>query len=341
VKVLCLADFHYGVRKDNIHFYNYQKNFIHNVIVPFIEKYKPDCIVHLGDLVDNRISINFRTHEHLKTDFLDVMKNIDIPQYYIAGNHDSYYKNTLKINALEKFVTHAEVILSPKIINIKGEDFTFIPWICSDNQEETLNLLSSSATKYCFGHLEINGFEVRRGTLCNHGINKNLFENFQSTLSGHFHNRSIENNIRYIGSCFQFDWSDYGEYKGFALLETDTNQIEYYKNPYNIFNILDYDEDKIPDIKNIKNTYVRINIKNKISESKFNDFISSVEDSETIKYNIINNTEEIKLFLTDEKIIVDNLRETCEDYINSLGLSDVDDIKELFNKIYDKSLMEI
>lgn len=339
MKVCLVADTHYGVRKNNIHFYNYQKKFVDNNLVPFLEKVKPDAIVHLGDLVDDRNCINYRTHDHLKNDYLDVMKSFDIPQYWIVGNHDIYYKNTLRTNAVAKFVEHGEIISSPRVINIKGEDMTFIPWICDDNKEETFKLLSTTATRYCFGHLEITGFEVRRGSLCKHGYSRNLFENFKTVFSGHFHNRSVADNIKYIGSCFQIDWSDYGEYRGITLLDTEKDTVKYFKNPYNMFNILEYDEDNIPDLKGIKDTYVRIIVKNKLSESKFNDFISEIEDIGVIKCDTIeSDIKSYQILESGEQIAVDDLRKACEDIIDSLDMSNGAEVKELFNRIYDVSM---
>ena len=39
----------------------------------------------------------------------------------------------------------------------------FIPWICDDNYEDSIETIKNSTSDICFGHLEIKGFEMHKG----------------------------------------------------------------------------------------------------------------------------------------------------------------------------------
>lgn len=340
MKFLLITDTHWGCRGDNISFYDYQKKFLDNVFFRFIEEHKPDAIIHLGDLVDNRRVVNYRTHDRLFEDFLNPLSKIDIEQHWIVGNHDSFYKNTLKSNAIDKFVTNGFIHSKPEEVKIKGVSCVFVPWICQDNQAETMHLVKTSSAQFCFGHLEIDGFEVRRGNIHKGGSSRNDFSGFDTVFSGHFHNRSHGNNIRYIGSAFQFDWSDYGEYKGMALLDTETSKVSYFRNPYNMFNILKYNEgdSTSPSLKAIENSYVRIYAKNIKSKSKFDDFVSQVADAGPIEYKIIDESDYKKVVVLDQEILVDEVKFVCDNYIDSLESPNKSDVQVLFEDIYRKSI---
>ena len=340
MKVLIISDTHYGVRGDNVAFYDYQKKFMDNVFFRFIKEQKPDAIIHLGDLVDNRRVVNYRTHDRLMDDYLKPMAELDIEHHWLVGNHDSFYKNTLKTNAVDKFTLSGTVHSEAKEINIKGVRCLFVPWICQDNEAETMKLVKSSSAQFCFGHLEIDGFEVRRGSIHKGGSNRSHFAGMDTVFSGHFHNRSHGNNIRYIGSAFQFDWSDYGEYKGMALLETETSRVSYFRNPYNMFNVLNYDENDSsePSLKNLENTYVRLVVKSVKSKSKLDDFISQINDCGPVDLKVIDHTDYNKIVLPDQEVLVDEVKTVCHNYIDALDIPIKNNIQEMFDNLYRKSI---
>ena len=104
MKIALISDTHFGVRGDSQLFHTNNKNFLDNVFFPYLEKHNIDKFIHLGDLVDRRKYINFQTANRLREDFLEPLYNKNIETYIIAGNHDTYYKNTNDINALCEIV---------------------------------------------------------------------------------------------------------------------------------------------------------------------------------------------------------------------------------------------
>ena len=54
------------------------------------------------------------------------------------------------------------------------------------------------------GHLEISGFEMMKGMKSEHGYDKSIFTKFDSVFSGHFHHKSDDGQIYYLGSPYEF-----------------------------------------------------------------------------------------------------------------------------------------
>ena len=53
------------------------------------------------------------------------------------------------------------------------------------------------------GHLEINGFEMHKGQLAEGKFEKKLFNRFETVFSGHFHHKSDDGQIYYLGTPYE------------------------------------------------------------------------------------------------------------------------------------------
>ena len=152
----------------------------------------------------------------------------------MVGNHDIYYKNTLRVNSPELLLAEYEnitIISEPTELSVGGCDFILIPWICDENRERTFESIASSNASVCLGHLELNGFEAVPGHTMEHGQDPSIFDKFDLTCTGHFHMRSRKGNIQYLGNPYQLYWNDYGQERGFHTLNTKTKRIQFHKNP--------------------------------------------------------------------------------------------------------------
>ena len=72
------------------------------------------------------------------------------------------------------------------------------------------------------GHLEINGFKATRGHMMEDGMPKQVFDKFDNVFSGHFHTRSSDGKIHYLGNPYEMFWNDVNDPRGFTLFDTDT-----------------------------------------------------------------------------------------------------------------------
>ena len=99
MKILLITDQHFGVRNDNQHFINHYKKFYNNIVIPFIKASGIKQIICLGDTFDRRRAINFMSLNEAKEMWFDPLRDMGIPMTMLVGNHDIYYKNTLRVNA--------------------------------------------------------------------------------------------------------------------------------------------------------------------------------------------------------------------------------------------------
>ena len=337
--VLVCGDTHYGARQDNPNFYEYQKKFFHKVLFPFIEKNNIKHVVHLGDLVESRKSIHYNSLKRMREDFINPLCDMkDVSRYWLVGNHDSHYKTNLTINAQSEFLVDqfANYVISKPchtVFEDHGERMLFVPWICPDNREECENMIQESQARFCFGHLELSGF-MNGSQVLKHGDDRSLFKNFNLVLSGHIHTRSAQDNIRYVGSTFQYNWGDYGEYRGFCVLNTETGKINYYKNPFKLFSIIEYSDGEVNYVDgDVKDTYCRIMVNSKSNEVKFNDFVKKIEDIGVIDLTIIDESV-MKLMKVSEEVKGDNLQILISDYIDNQELANPEIIKDEMGRLF-------
>ena len=60
---------------------------------------------------------------------------------------------------------------------------------------------------------------MNKEMISDHGLQKKVFEGFDMVLSGHYHTKSSQENITYLGTQYEITWSDYNDPKGFHVLD--------------------------------------------------------------------------------------------------------------------------
>ena len=344
-KVAFITDTHYGVRNDNHHFYNYFSNFFNDHFFPTIETQRVDKIVHLGDVVDRRKYINFLTSKHLREDFIDPISDMGIPMDIIVGNHDTYYKNTNDVNALNELLRSYSNINSytdAVDVDMCGVPTLYLPWICTDNLHASIATLNNSKSRVCLGHLEIDGFTMHPGHVMHGGLTKSLFDKFELTCSGHFHHRSSRGDIHYLGCPYEMSWSDYGNQKGFHIYDTETHELQFYPNPDKMFHRIVFDLDEEPEIhaRDIEGKYVKFVVKVNVKQSIVDSFVSEIE-----KYNPLDLTVVDESMITnqdDYEVTAEEIEDTftiVSKYIDNLDtVVDKDQVKKKINELYQQAM---
>lgn len=255
MKVLILGDTHFGARNDNPIVLDHFMRFYENVFFPVIETHKPDIVLQLGDLLDRRKFANFATLDRVRRDFISpIVDYYKTPLWVLVGNHDTYYRNTLAVNGIAQ--SFGDFILNGKLRLFDRTEETeiglIVPWICNDNSESTFELVKQSSSDYCYGHFELQGFDMYRGVPCEHGDDPNFLSRFKGVYSGHFHTRSKKKNITYVGTPYDIIWSDIADEKCFVLLDTDTGKEEWFVNGEKLHHKIVFDSSK----------YTRATVKN-------------------------------------------------------------------------------
>ena len=250
MKIALLNDTHFGVRNYSPAFMDYQVDFYDNQFFPYLEENNINTLIHLGDVTDRRKFINFKTASVFREKFFKRLWDMKIDTHIIIGNHDTYYKNTNEVNSVTELFTTFDgkhepwIYTGPKEVELGGCRMLFLPWICDDNYDDSIYAIDNSTAEICFGHLEIKGFEMHGGHMNEHGLERNQFRRFEKVLSGHFHKKSDDGHIYYLGTQYQIMWSDHNCPKGFHIFDTNTREIERIENTNVIFKKFIYDDTK-------------------------------------------------------------------------------------------------
>ena len=347
MKLCLICDTHWGIRNDNILFLDSAKKFLDNIFFPYIDNNNIGTIIHLGDLLDRRKYCNILTANRMRQDFIEPIEKRNIEFHHILGNHDVFYKNTNTVNSVTEFLKNTKnfyIYETATELEFDGLKILFVPWICDDNREETLSKIKNTYAHICFGHLELTGFEMFKGVLSTHGDSPELFNRFDVVASGHFHHKSIGGNINYLGNHMEFDWSDYGDDKGFHIFDTETRKLEFVKNPYTIFNKIVYDDTngkEMPKVKaeDITGKIIKLIIRNKSNLFYFDKYLEKIEKLNPSDLQIIEDYE-----IVNVSIDVDTETETTHDillkYIDNITDEKIDTskLKMKMNLIYQEAL---
>lgn len=279
MKICLLNDTHFGCRNDSPAFIEYQNKFYDEVFFPYIIENNITTLVHLGDVVDRRKFINHNTAHNFREKFWNRLANLKIDTHIIIGNHDTYYKNTNEVNAIENLNVGPEVKIytQPREVEFDGTKIQFLPWICDDNYDDSIHAIDHSNADICFGHLEIKGFEMHGGHVNQHGLESNQFRRFEKVLSGHFHKKSDNGHIHYLGTQYEITWSDHKCPKGFHVFDTNTRELERIENPNRIFKKFIYDDTKYDythqRLEGYNNCFVKLIVSQKTNDEMYNKLI--------------------------------------------------------------------
>ena len=63
----------------------------------------------------------------------------------------------------------------------------------------------------------------------------NHFNKFEKVYSGHYHTRSTDGKIYYLGNPYEMFWNDVKDDRGFHIFDTETLEHTPVNNPYRLF----------------------------------------------------------------------------------------------------------
>ena len=275
MKIALLNDTHFGCRNDSPAFIEFQNKFYDEIFFPYLIQENITTLIHLGDVVDRRKFINHNTAHNFKRVFWNRLDNLGIDTHIIIGNHDTYYKNTNEVNAMQNLdiSKDAKVYTHATTVDFDGLPILFIPWICDDNESESIRTIENTQSSIAMGHLEVKGFEMHNGHFNDHGLEKSMFKRFEKVLSGHFHKKSDDGHIYYLGTQYEMTWSDFNCPKGFHIFDTNTRELSRVENTNTMFKKIIYnDKDTNYDSINVKEydkCFVKLYISNKTDTDMF------------------------------------------------------------------------
>jgi len=303
MKVAIITDTHYGARKGSKHFHDYFELFYKNVFFPSLEEHGIDTIIHMGDIFDSRKSIDLQSLEWSKRVVFEPLRKYKV--YAITGNHDCYYKNTNYVNSPELLLNdYPNIKLYSKATEIKigKRKILMLPWINTENYDESLDIIKKTTSKVLMGHLEVNGFKATRGHLMETGLDVKTFNKFEKVYSGHFHTRSDDGKIFYLGNPYEMFWNDVNDPRGFHIFDTETLTHTPINNPYKLFYNIYYEDTnyKLFNATKYQGKIVKVIVRKKSKPKDFERFIDKlysigVQDLKVIENYDIQENEDFEI----------------------------------------------
>ena len=303
MKIALVTDTHLGARSDSLVFNEFFFKFWEGVFFPYIEKHNIKRVIHLGDVVDRRKFINYVILNSFRTRFVNRILKNDIKLDVLVGNHDVPFRNTNDINAISELFGHHQninIISDPTVIEYDGFPIAMIPWINNSNYEKTMEFIRTVPAQIAMSHLELSGFEMDRGNVCANGMDRDIFQKFEMVMSGHFHHRSSDGHIFYLGNPYEITWSDYNDRRGFHIFDTETRELEFIENPHKMFHKVVYDDTdetlesiEAKDFSEYENTIIKVVVTKKDNAILFEKFMEGIYKNHPHDVTIVEDFTEV------------------------------------------------
>jgi len=295
MKIAIITDQHFGARKNSKLFHDYFLKFYEDIFFPTLIKEGIDTIVDMGDTFDSRKGVDFVSLEWAKNNYFDKLQELGIITHTIIGNHTAYYKNTNDLSGVDLFLReydNVKIYSEAEEVTIDKTKFLFVPWINSENLDRTLDVIDNSDSPCVMGHLELNGFMATRGHYMEHGMDSKVFDKFDRVFTGHYHMRSNQGNVFYLGNPYEMYWNDVNDRKrGFHLFDTDTLEHIPVNNPYQLFHNLYYDDTphQMLDVRDYDQKIVKVIVRKKSDPKQFEKYIDKLYSSNLAELKIVEN----------------------------------------------------
>ena len=215
--------------------------------------------------------------------------------------------------------------------------------MCSSDLE-----MKNTSAKVCMGHFEIAGFAMYRGMPSEEGLNRELFNRFDMVFSGHYHHKSNNGNIWYLGNPYELTWQDYNDTRGFHIFDFDDHSLVFVPNPNIMFHRLTYNDKDITitevlnvDMSKYTNTYVKVVVVNKTNPYLFDQYMNKLYNVNPNDITIV----EDALDLTEdgEDDTIDETEDTItiiNKYVDNLQTDGIDNgkLKTMMRELYVEAL---
>jgi DNA repair exonuclease SbcCD nuclease subunit len=327
MKVGILSDLHFGANKDDDDLLSFQIKSIKYFINKLIER-GINTIIISGDVFHSKKDLNNRTYNIVKNEIFNMLRDNGFKIEIVAGNHDYYYTNSSLITSLSKLEEFDNVtIYKNPVIMPMYNNIGFVPYLSNtEEKKEFLDFIKTkcSATKTLIGHFDIQGFAMTKQFVSDNGFDQNIFKDFEMVISGHFHMRQYNNNIKYVGSPYQITWGDVGDVRGMHILDTDTNDLEFIENPEEFYKKIEINQET--DLTKLSETLLNFN----------NKHVKIISENVDISNKLLDNISDSKLDLKTFNLTEKDIDDTTDNDTND-DVKDISDVLELTFHYVDKS----
>jgi DNA repair exonuclease SbcCD nuclease subunit len=340
-KIGCFSDVHIGINQDNPIWHKIVLEFAEWASKKYLELGINDIVIP-GDIFHNRSEISVSTLDTAKK-FFDYFKDFNL--YISVGNHDSFYKDTGKVNSISIFDGWKNIKIiddTPFELDIYNKKAVLVPW--------GTDIVDIPNVDIIFGHFEITSFYMNTYKVCEHGLKSaDLFKKSKLIISGHFHkkdHRTYQNGeIVYLGSPYQQNFGDTLDSRGIYVYDVEKNNFEFIENKISpkhikisIKRILS-GEITVSFLKeNIKNNHISLVVDTQLDEEKLILLHSKINKLEPISLRIDHQeSEKTTSSLKENELKTVDLMQDIKIYVDSLDIENkkevVSYVKELYNDL--------
>lgn len=233
-KMIFLGDTHFGLKKASVEFFENQMLHFEKQVFPYMKENGIKYIFQFGDFFDNRTSADIRMIKNVRTRIFDYMAREGIIMYSLLGNHDIALRESREISLIEHFQDlypeNFVLFRDRETMTVNGKNVFVIPWLTTEDILEPSELKGKD---YIFGHLEIRNFAVVKGHIDESSkLTPEFFEkafSVKGVFSGHYHIKSTDGLIYYLGTPYALNWNDYDEQKGFYVWG-ENQELDFFPN---------------------------------------------------------------------------------------------------------------
>ena len=348
MKVAIITDTHFGARNDSDFFNDYFYQFYEGIFFPYLEQHNIKTVFHLGDLMDRRKYVSYKTAKDFRERFIFPLQHLKIDFHCLVGNHDIYYKNTNDVNSLKELIgdksNKFHLYEDATEVNIGGLDILFMPWINPQNYVYSMGMIDETKAGICMGHLEVKGFQMHKGQFSNTGYDKDTFQKFHTVFSGHFHHKSDDGQIYYLGTPYEIYWNDHNDPKGFHIFDTETLELERIVNPIRMFEKIYYDDtDKDyanKDVSKYEKKFVKLIVVNKKDLYQYDRFVDRLMKANAHEVKIVEDFSDMQADSVSDDIVqyAEDTNTLLNKYIDELEIDlDKDRLKGMMRGLYNEA----
>ena len=292
--------------------------------------------------------VNYDTLDRMRKEFIGPMIEDKIVMHTIVGNHDTYFKNHARLNSVEQLFDidgipdndtfHTPVIgySEPTELTLPdGYTVYLIPWIAAENEEQFQDFIKKSKNQICFGHFDLSGFEMMKGVKSMyHSRSPEFLNKYDTVYSGHFHTKSDNGHVYYLGNTYEITWADYNDQRGFHIFDTETLECDFIPNPYKMHSKIIY-EDKPIDVEPYADQIVKIIVDKKEDIELFTNTVDALEK----RCEMINIIEDHGLLSSGQiEFESEDTITTLEKYVDNLSIDNTKQVKKILHEVYVEAL---
>ena len=212
------------------------KAYFYEWLIPTLKKYskKGDKLCILGDIFDNRTSLNLKIVSFVVKLFEDLAKVIEV--HSLLGNHDMFAMSDPEINSTctIRNIPNVTIYEHAKVITLDNKEILMMPWVHGKNKEKEI-LEQYKGLDLLMCHSDLNGCRTQLYPTRPHNreiLDINDFKGFKRVYSGHIHIQQTINNFTFVGCPYHLDRNDIGNEKGIWVYNTKTGEDIFIENNF-------------------------------------------------------------------------------------------------------------